>query len=210
MRCAVPLLTLLLAITVAGFAAEEDEEGWITLFDGKSFSGWKVNENPKSFRLEDGVIVANGERSHLFYVGDKRPFRNFEFKAEVKTEPGSNAGIYFHTKYQGEGWPKYGYEAQINNTYKPDPIKTGSLYKTVDVSDPPAEDGEWFPYYIKVDGRHILIKVNGKTTVDYTEPEEKQAGNDFTRKLDEGTFALQAHDPKSTVYFRNIKVRPLP
>ena len=210
MRRALPLLTLLLAATVAVSAAQKDDEGWITLFDGSSLDGWKINENPESFRLEDGAIVANGERSHLFYVGDEKPFENFELKCEVMTKPGSNAGIYFHTKYQDEGWPKHGFEAQVNNTYKPDPIKTGSLYQVVNVSEPPAKDNEWFPYYIKVDGRHILIKVNGKTTVDYTEPEGKEAGSDFTRKLDEGTFALQAHDPKSTVLFRNIKVRRLP
>ena len=36
--------------------------------------------------------------------------------------------IFFHTRYQDEGWPKYGYEAQVNNTYAPDPKKSGSLY----------------------------------------------------------------------------------
>ena len=54
-----------------------------------------------------------------------------------------------------------------------------------------------------------MIKVNDKVVVDYTEPEDATAGKDFTRKLDKGTFALQAHDPGSTVYFRNIRVKRL-
>jgi hypothetical protein len=53
--------------------------------------------------------------------------------------------------------------------------------------------------------------VNDKMTVDYTEPEGKEAySDDFERRLGEGTFALQAHDPASIVYFRNLKVRRLP
>src|SRR5687768_12170076 len=75
----------------------EKEEGFTQLFDGKSLDGWKINENPESFKVEDGTIVANGERSHLFYVGDDKPFKNFHLKIDVKTTPGSNSGIYFHT-----------------------------------------------------------------------------------------------------------------
>ena len=61
-------------------------------------------------------------------------------------------------------------------------------------------------------GRHIIIKINDKVTVDYTEEDGREAfSNDFERRLgDGGTFALQAHDPKSVVSFRNIKVRRLP
>ena len=127
----------------------------------------------------------------------------------MKTLPGSNAGIYFHTKYQETGWPKYGYEAQVNNTHG-DPKKTGSLYAVKNVYEAPAKDNEWFDYYIKVDGKHILIVVNGKTCVDWTEPADRKPGKDFTRILDQGTFCLQAHDPNSTVYFRNIQVKRLP
>ncbi|MCL6452722.1 MAG: DUF1080 domain-containing protein [Alicyclobacillus sp.] len=57
--------------------------------------------------------------------------------------------------------------------------------------------------------KNIVIKVNGKTVVDYTEPQGAQPGNDFTRVLDSGTFALQAHDPGSTVHFKNIRVKRL-
>lgn len=193
---------------VAPLAAEE-EPGFKSLFDGKTFNGWKINENPQSWSIKDGAIVANGPRSHLFYVGDEQPFVNFELKVDVMTEKNSNGGIYFHTKYQDQGWPKYGFEAQVNNTYHSDPQKTGSLYGVVKVLEAPAKDYEWFTEHIIVKGKNIVIKVNGKTVVDYTEPKGAQPGDDFTRVLGSGTFALQAHDPGSTVHFKNIRVKRL-
>lgn len=206
------VLTLVLAVMLFPlFASAGEKPGeWVTIFDGKSLDGWKTNENPDSFKLVDGAIVANGPRSHLFYAGDEKPFVDFELQAEVMTKPNSNAGIYFHTKFQEEGWPKHGFEAQVNNTYKKDPIKTGSLYQVKNVTTAPADDNEWFTYTIRVEGKTVELKVNGKTTVTYTEPDDAKAGAQFTRKLDSGTFALQAHDPGSTVLFRNIRVRRLP
>jgi len=53
--------------------------------------------------------------------------------------------------------------------------------------------------------------VNGKTTVEYTQPEDyAPEDKNFERRIDSGTFALQAHDPHSTVHYRSIKVKPLP
>jgi hypothetical protein len=108
-------VAVILAAGVAGlfaFAAEPpkpekfDDTGLMTIFDGKSLDGWKKsNENQDSIQIYEGEIVANGDRCHLFYVGNDRPFKNFHFVAEVKTKPNSNGGIYFHTKFQEEGWP---------------------------------------------------------------------------------------------------------
>lgn len=204
------LLTAALLLTAISQAPAEDSEGWVSLFDGKTMDGWKASENKDSWQVKDGALVCNGERSHLFYVGDDKPFVNFEFKAEVMTTPGSNAGIYFHTKYQEEGWPQYGFEAQVNVTHK-DPKKTGSLYGVVNVSDPPCKDNEFWTQHIIVNGKHITIKINDETVVDYTEPEGQEAFSDgFERRLGSGTFAFQAHDPMSTAYFKNIRVKRLP
>ena len=185
------------------------EKGFVRLDDGRSFKGWRINENKDSWSIENGAFRAKGPRSHLFYVGDSGPFVNFELKVDVLTKKNSNGGIYFHTKFQKTGWPKYGFEAQVNNSYKRDKRKTGSLYAVQDVLDPPAQDDKWFTEHIIVKGRRVVIKVDGKTVVDYTEPEDTTPGKDFTRKLDRGTFALQAHDPGSIVYFRNIRVKRL-
>jgi len=186
------------------------ETGFAPLFDGMSLQGWKVSEeHPESWKVVDGMLVADGPRSHLFYVGDLAPLKDFHFKAEVKTTPGSNSGIYFHTRYQAEGWPRYGYECQVNISHK-DPKKTSSLYGVDHVDDPGVKDDQWYTQEIIVKGKRIVLKVNGKTMVDYTEPENKPAESaNFERRLGEGTFALQAHDPDSKVYFRNLRVKKL-
>jgi hypothetical protein len=186
------------------------EEGWTNLFDGKTFNGWKASENKDSWKIDDGKLVCHGPRSHLFYVGDLAPFTNFEFQAEVMTTPGSNSGIYLHTRYQETGWPKYGYEVQVNNTHK-DPKKTGGLYAVADVYEAPAKDNAWFEMHITVQGKHIVVKVDGKKVVDYTEPADvKPNPQGFVRVLDKGTFALQAHDPESQVSYKNLRVKKLP
>jgi hypothetical protein len=204
MKIAAPLLALLLASSAAIAAAEE---GWITMFDGKTLDGWKANENTKAWSVEEGTIKAAGDRSHLYFVGDEKPFKNFHFKAEVMTKENSNSGIFFHTQWQESGWPAHGYEAQVNNTYNRDPQKTGGLYNTEKVLTPPAKDNVWFTYEIIVQGQHIQVLIDGKKVVDYTEPKDKSG----TVKLSPtgGAFALQAHDPGSTVYFRNLQVKRL-
>ena len=185
---------------------------WKSLFDGKSLQGWKVGKNAGTFTVENQMIVANGPTAHLFYVGDlnNHNFKNFEFKAEVMTTPGSNSGIYFHTDYQESGWPSKGYEVQVNNSHT-DWRRTGSLYAVEDVKEVFVKDNEWFTEQILVQGKRVVIKINEKTVVDYTEPENVQRPKDMAgRIISNGTFALQGHDPKSKVYFRKLMVRPLP
>lgn len=183
-----------------------DKDGWITIFAGKNLDDWKIaEEDKKSFSLQEGAIVAKGPRSHAFYVGSDKPFKNFEFKAQVMTKENSNGGIFFHTKYQETDWPKVGHECQVNNTYKSDPQKTGGVYNKSKVLEAPAKDNEWFNYYIKVEGKRVVVKINDKEVVDYSEGECAD-----TRCVGEGTFALQAHDPGSTVFYRNIQVKRLP
>ncbi len=204
------LLALAACFVVSHAVADDKASEWKNLWDGTTFDGWKASENKDSWKIEDGRLVCFGERSHLFYTGDEKPFKNFEFECEVMTTPGSNAGIYFHSKYQEMGWPKFGMECQVNVSHS-DPKKSGSLYGIVDIADPGLKDNEWYKTSIKVENKHVTIMVNDKTTVDYTEPESQTAfSEDFERRLGEGTFALQAHDPKSKVYFRNLKVRRLP
>jgi len=213
LRSALRLPTVaLLAVCGAWIAAHaaDDGDGWVTIFDGKSMDGWKINESPDTWTLEDGALVAKGPRSHAFYVGDEKPFKNFELKVDCKTKKGSNGGIYFHTKVLESGWPKYGLEAQVNNTQR-DPLRSGSLYGVVDVTDQNIQDDTWWTEHIIVKDRYITIKLNDKTVVDYEEPEGKPAFSEqYERRLGEGTFALQGHDPGSTVYYKNIRVKRLP
>jgi hypothetical protein len=200
-------------VTIAGASLPAQQGGgWVSLFDGKTLDGWKVGANAASFTVADGAIVINGPRAHLYYAGPvgNHDFRNFEFKADVMTTPGSNSGIYFHTAYQEDGWPSKGYEVQVNNSHT-DPKRTAGLYAIQDVFDAPAQDGEWFTMQIVVQGKRVTTLVNGKTLVDYTEPEGVQRPTDMAaRVLSSGTFALQGHDPKSKVFMKNIMVKILP
>lgn len=198
----------------SGLAQEENDgnnKGWISLFNGENFDGWQVGENAETFSIVDGTIKVAGPKAHLFYVGDveNHDFKNFEFKASVMTKPGANSGIYIHTQYQEKSWPKYGYEVQVNNSQS-DWRRTGSLYGIVDVKENYAADDEWYTEYVKVEGNRIIIKINDIVVVDYTEPEKPlREGNGVYRVLKNGTFALQGHDPGSTIFYKDIMVRPL-
>ena len=204
-------LCLTPALLLAADEPKPDAEGFVPLFNGKDLEGWKANESPETFKVEDGRIVVHGPRSHLFYVGpvNNHQWKDFHFKAEVMTMPNSNSGIYFHTSPQDSGWPNKGFEAQVNNTYKPDPRKTGGLYGIKDVMNTaPVKDNEWFTYEIIVKGNHIQIKINGQTTADWTQPDDWKGG-ERGRRIGSGTFALQGHDPGSKVMYRNIRVKAL-
>jgi hypothetical protein len=204
------LVTVLVALVSVAPAAQTD--GWVSLFDGKTLDGWKASENPATFSVADGAIVVAGPRSHLYYVGpvNNHVFTNFEFKADVMTTPGSNSGMYFHTEFQEGGWPAKGYEVQVNNSHT-DWRRTGGLYAIVDVKVPPAADHTWFTQQITVVGNKVVIKVDGKPTAEYAEPAGVERPPDMAgRKLGSGTFALQGHDPKSKVFFKNIMVKVLP
>ncbi len=204
-------LSVILCLLMAFTADRLEKNEWIPLFDGKTLDNWKVGANAATFSVVDGMIKVNGNTAHLFYNGpvNNHDFKNFEFKADVLTRPGSNSGIYFHTKYQERSWPKKGYEVQVNNSHS-DWRRTGSLYGIADVKEKLVNDDEWFTEHIIVSGKRIIIKVNEKTVVDYTEPDNvERPEGDQERIISHGTFALQGHDPKSEVYFKNIMVKPL-
>jgi hypothetical protein len=213
-------LLILPAVFVLFFFASDNSDEWIPLFDGETLEGWQASDNADSWQIEDGALVTRGPRSHLFYVGDLNDhnFKNFEFSADVKTTPGSNSGIYFHTEYQDSGWPSRGYEAQVFNAspdiepgWRVERKHTGSIYGIRNIWKPPVNNDEWFSYRFVVLGKTIRTYINGALMADYTEPEAVERPRSMRgRVLSSGTFALQCHDPRSVVYFRDIKVKVLP
>jgi len=204
-------------LTLGGMALAPSGDEWIPLFDGRTLSGWKANENPTTWKLVDGCLMSAGPRSHLFYVGPVRggDFRNFELEAEVMTRPGANSGIFFHTQYQGTGWLQKGFEVQIANTHSGEGgyreyKKTGSLYGVRNIYRPLVRDNEWFKLYVAVRANNVQVRVNDVLTVDFIEPDPPVLASGRGRFLDHGAFALQGHDAGSTVLFRSLRVRPLP
>jgi len=190
----------------------DDDDAWQSLFDGKSLDGWDAADLNECFIVRDGAIVAGGgPLARLSYVGpvNEHDFKNFELKIEVLAKPKSNGGVFFHTGPQKD-FLKKGYEAQVCNGCD-DTRKTGSLLVVEDRSTTPIKDNDWFEYHILVSGKRINVKVNGETTVDYTEPANPKRPESWeSRVLSHGLIALQAHDPDSTVLYRNIRVKVLP
>ena len=188
------------------------EPGFTSLFNGKDFTGWKLS-NEASWSIEDGAIKANGTPGHAFYDGPFRNhlFRNFELKVDVMTRAGSNGGIYVLTEFQEKGFPRKGFEIQVNNSHT-DRIRTGSLYHVQDVLDnSPAKDDEWFTEHIIVKDKTITVKVNDKEVVNWTQDDKWEGGREGPGRsiTGPGTIAFQAHDPKSVVYYKNVRVKPL-
>jgi hypothetical protein len=201
----IALAGIIMALT--SVRAADSEEGFTTIFDGKSFTGWKTSvDNTNTWKIEDGAFVTRGSVAHVFYVGDTNAFKNFELKVDVMTEPNANGGIYFHTAYQEKGFPRAGIECQVNVSHT-DWIKTGSLYGLVNIGLTPAKDNQWWTQHIIVRGRKVTVKIDGKTVLEYNEPAVSPTGRG--KILGEGTFALQAHDPKSIIHYKNIRVKRL-
>lgn len=191
---------------------------WVSLFNGTSLDGWRPSENLDSWKVRDGLLCADGPRSHLFYTGsvNNAHFKNFELEAELMTQRGCNSGVFFHSAFQETGWPAKGFEVQVNNTAQGEGgyrerKKTGSLYGVRNVYRQFAQDGEWFKLRVAVRGKNVRIWINDVLNVDFTEANppvlsDKERG----RVIDAGTFALQCHDPGSKAMYRSIRVRPLP
>ncbi|HXK12036.1 MAG TPA: family 16 glycoside hydrolase [Vicinamibacteria bacterium] len=215
-RPCLPFL-LILASTAAAPAFSADD-GWISLFDGRTLAGWKAAESPASFRVEGGTIACDGPRAHLFYVGQdgNAAFEDFEAVAEVKARKGANSGFYFHTAFQEKDWPAQGFEVQVDNSQERhgDYLElkmTGSLYGIRNVYKALARDDEWFTLRVTVRKPRVQVWVDDALVVDWIEPKgplPESAGQ--VNRLGRGTFALQCHDPESKVFFRNLRVKPLP
>lgn len=215
--CFARLALLFVLLPITWLSAADD--GWISLFDGHSLAGWKANEHPATFRVENGAIACGGERGHLFYVGPdgQADFENFELSVEVLTRPGTNSGVYFHTRWIDSGWPtQAGFEVQVDNSqpehggYRENKM-TGSLYGVRNVYRALPSDNRWFTLDVVVRRPRVQVRIDGVLVVDYVEPAEPlPEGAPHQNRLGHGAFALQGHDPASLAFFRNIRVRRLP
>jgi len=200
-----------LVLAPAPVTAEDkkDDERWVALFNGKDLTGWKTHPKDKAiWEVKDGILIGSGYAGHLF--SERGDYENFRYRVEARINDHGNSGQYFRTQF-GPSFPK-GYEAQINSTHS-DPIRTGSLYpafnpklspeekKKITVTEMLVPPDEWFTQEVEAVGNHIIIKVNGKKTVDFV---------DENNTYPKGHFALQQHDPKTVVQFRKIEVIELP
>jgi hypothetical protein len=212
------LTILLLAFGISLRLAAAD---WRPLFNGKDLTGWRANVMPESFRVVGGVIRANATResAHLFYVGERMEgfvlFKNFELEVTARGEPNSNSGIFIHTDLSVSNAKNHlakGYEIQLNSNNR-EKRRTGSLYAVVDLDKSLVDETQWFRVRITVKDKNIQVHLNDRKVVDYTEPANVQRPKDRAgRVLDPkgGAIALQAHDPGSVFYFKDVRIRRLP
>ena len=230
----------LLATNPLAAQTPSPEEGFVSLFDGKTLNGWKVGDNATLFHVEDGMIVMdcpadNHRPAHLFYDGDinGHTFKNFDLRVDVMTYPGANSGIYFHSEFQNAGFPSKGLECQVDNSHS-DWRRTGSLYglfnltwgpetpsadnkqTVVYLANAPVKDEVWYTQEIVCRNGLVTVKLNGQPMFTYQIPDADSVHrlSSGATWLPQGTFALQGHPPMpghiSKVGFRNIRVKVLP
>ena len=205
---ALGLACLCVPFAVAG-GEKKSDDGWVQLFNGKDLTGWKTHPADKAkWEVKDGAIVGTGPAGHLF--SERGDYENFHLRFEVKINDKGNSGQYFRATF-AKAFPP-GYEAQINSTHG-DRVRTGSLYadargkftedekKKMLVFDRLVEPDTWFTQEVIADGNHIIIKVNGKVTVDFVDEKSRHT---------KGHFAIQQHDPGSIVMVRKIEFKELP
>ncbi|GAC1472867.1 MAG: DUF1080 domain-containing protein [Isosphaeraceae bacterium] len=183
-------------------------ENWVSLFDGKTLSGWEFLElrgkGTSQWKVKDGLLVGTGEPSMLY--SPKGHYKNFRYRAEIKINDHGNSGMYIRAPK--EATFSKGYEIQVNSTHG-DPIKTGSIYTYVHVYKKIVPPDTWFTQEIEAVDKdfrgkvlpHIKVSINGETLYEFI---------DHTGFARQGHFAFQQHDPGSVVQIRKVEVMELP
>jgi hypothetical protein len=184
-----------------------DKEGWTPLFNGKDLAGWMTHPDlPGGWTVEDGVLVGKSGPGPRYLFSERGDYENFHFRVEAKINEKGAGGQLFRCEFgfnaqQIGGRTPLGYEA---NMCRLGEHRTGALFGA---DWPPTGRGElieadtWFTQEVIARGNHFIIKVNGKTTVDFVD------GNQLYRR---GRFALQAWSPGTIVQFRKIDIKELP
>ncbi len=197
------MLTLLLVVAgcsgTGHTAADLEQEGWITLFDGTSLDGW-TQVGPGGFELETGGSAVSRGGMGLFYYS-ALPFRDFILELDWRAETDSaNSGIFVRFPLPSTPWDAVnkGYEIQILD--RGDPMhRTGAVYSYASsfrTASRPA--GEWNRYRIEVFGQRYQVFLNGVKVNDFVGSRSR-----------EGFIGLQNHDYVSRISFRNVRVRPI-
>ena len=235
------LAALVLTTTHAGcqkvnkLSKEEKNAGWVLLFNGKNFDGWRVcngDAMPANWVVEDGamkVFLGEGKKPGQGAGGDilfgDKIFKNFELSIDWKASEMANSGIFYNIR-EVPGKPIYyaAPEVQVLDNEKATDNKidshlAGSLYDMLP-ADPETVNpaGEWNTVVVKVENGNVTHTMNGTEVVKYTlwTPEWDQLVENskfknfpgFTEGVSkEGYIGLQDHG--YTVWFRNVKIREL-
>jgi hypothetical protein len=206
---------LLLALTSGLLAAAEN--GFVSLFDGKSLKGWTlVKGQGPGYVPQDGILVCPADGGGNLYT--EKEYANFVFRYEYRLSPGGNNGVGIRSPLAGDA-AYSGMEIQVlddgHEKYK-GRIKseqhTGSIYDTIPARtgyQKPA--GEWNEGEITANGSRIQVKLNGVIIVDadlMNVKEEKVLAKHPGLRRASGHIGFLGHG--TLVEFRNIRVKTLP
>lgn len=234
------LAVMLFSLTSSGqgvntLTNKEKKDGWVLLFNGKDFTGWRQcngTEMPKNWIIEDNamkVFTGEGKNPGSGANGDVvygvKKFKNFELSIDWKASKSANSGIFYNVR-EVPGKPVYYAAPEIQVLDNVDATDNkipshlaGSLYDMI-AADPktvkPA--GEWNTIVVRVDNGKVTHTQNGVKVVEYTlwtpEWDAAVAKSKFktfpgwTEGISkEGLIGLQDHG--YAVWFRNIKIREL-
>ena len=220
-------------------ASAEDTTGWITLFDGKDFTGWRGYDRtdvPKAWVIEDGAIKIQGsgegeagakDGGDIIY--DKK-FKNFELSFEWKVSPGGNSGVfYLAQEVKGDPIWKSSPEYQILDNAKHPDAKLGkdgnrqsaSLYDLIPAKPQNSKPaGEWNTGGIMVYKGTVVHKQNGENVLEYhlwTDDWKKMIENSKFKGWENFINAggpehegyIGLQDHGADVWYRNIKIKIL-
>jgi hypothetical protein len=208
-------LGILLSLAATA-AAADDEQGFVSLFDGKTLDGWQiVGQVGPGYVAEDGVLVCPKNGGGKLFT--KKEYANFVLRFEYWLEPGGNNGIGLRAPLEGDA-AYVGMESQVLDDYAPQYANLepgqyhGSIYKVLPAKrGAPKKAGEWNTEEIVCDGRHIKVTVNGQVTVDGNLDDVK---DEKTLKEHPGIQREQGHvgflGHAAHVKFRNIRIKELP
>lgn len=176
---------------VARLDDAELNDGWISLFDGQTLFGWK-SHSAANWRVEDGTIVVDSGEKGLLCTTSK--FANYTLKLEFLSAKGTNSGVFLNTSAKPTDPATDCYELNIADSDNPFP--TGSFVKRLK-AEGNFDSDKWQAYEIAVDMGKVVVKLDGATVLEYTDP----------APLPRGFIGLQLNEGR--VAFRNIKLKPL-
>ena len=187
-------------------APKAPETGWVSLFNGQDLTGW-VKVGSEKWEVVDGAIYGKGQTTEYGYLRTEKRYVDFHLSLRFKCEADGNSGVFFHAEFEGESPNiKQGLQVEIDRVLG---HHTGGIYGDGRrwIVWPAAENelvvrsNDWNEMLIKIEGNRYVVRLNGITVVDFTDP---------TPLSFDGHVALQLHSGgKGEMRFKDIFIRDL-
>ena len=171
----------------------EATDGWTLLFDGASLNGWSPRVDAR-WEVTEGTISAV-EESGRGLIATTASYDNFHLMVDFWIDETANSGVFIRCPREGPITQGNAFEVNIYDPH--DSWPTGSVNEIAKIQTMPHTTGQWNTFDITADGDHLVVKLNGQTTVDARSDRHTQ-----------GPIALQ-YNARGQVRFRNVKIKTL-